>query len=123
VTVETDIFAVIKGLAAVDGAGRACYPDVARQGAPTPYIIYQQVGGEAPTFLENAVPSKKNGRFQITCWSPSRSEAVAKIIAVEAAMVTATAFQARPVGAPVSLYDEDTGLRGSAQDFTVWSNR
>ena len=42
---------------------------------------------------------------------------------VEQAMLKATAFQARPLGAPIAAYDDDTDVRGAHQDFSVWSDR
>lgn len=116
--VEGDIFNTLKGLVA-----NRCYPDVAPSGAVKPYMVYQQVGGEAPTFLERAQPSKKNGRFQVSVWSTTRAEAANIALQAEAAMVAATAFDAKPVGAPIAVYDDETQLRGSLQDFTVWSDR
>lgn len=117
-TVEADIFTVLASL--VDGR---CYPDEAPHGVACPYIVYQQAGGQAPVFLERAVPSKKNGRFAISVWAATRLEAAAVNLLVEAAMVVATAFDAKPLGAPVAMKDEDTRYFGSLQDFTVWSDR
>jgi len=42
---------------------------------------------------------------------------------IETALVTSTAFQARPIGAPHSLYDNDMQLYGAMQDFSVYSAR
>lgn len=117
-TVEADIFNTLRGL--VDGR---CYPDVAPSGVARPYIVYQQVGGQAPIFLERAVPSKKNGRIQISVWADTRAAASALGDQIEGPMVAATAFDAKPLGAPVAVFDEETKLRGSQQDFSVWSDR
>mgnify|MGYP002777216211 CR=1 FL=1 len=117
-TVEANLFGSVQGLV----SGR-CYPDEAPATATPPYIVYQQVGGEAPTFLENALPSKENGRFQFTVWAQTRIQAKAISKQIEAALVADTDFQARPLGSPIAVIDEDTKLRGSRQDFTVWSNR
>lgn len=117
-TVESDMYDCLKGL-----VGNRCYPDVAKSGSALPFIVFQQVGGESPSFLENALPSKKNGRFQITVWSLLRSEAASIGRQAEAAMVAETDYQARPLGDFVAVYDEDTEYRGSRQDFTVWSTR
>lgn len=124
-TVEADIFNTLKPLATTVGPPLVyrVYPDVAPIDAVKPYLVYQQVGGEAPTFLERAVPSKKNGRFQISVWADTRAAAAAIAVQIEAAMVAATAFDAKPLGAPVAVFDEETKLRGSQQDFSVWSDR
>lgn len=116
-TVEADIHTVLITVCA------RVYPDIAPLSVARPYIVYQQAGGDAPTFLERAVPSKKNGRFAINCWSDTRGEAASMAILVESAMVTATTFQSDPLSAPIALYDEDTKYRGTSQDFTVWSDR
>jgi hypothetical protein len=117
-TVESDIIAALSSLVTA-----RVYPDAAPPTPTRPYIVYQQVGGEAPTFLERAVPSKKNGRFQVNVWATTRIQAAALAVQAETAMTTATAFQCKPLGAFISLYEEDTQLRGTTQDFSVWSTR
>lgn len=117
-TVEADIFNLLKPL-----VSNRVYPDVAPAGAAKPYIVYQQVGGEALGFLGNDIPSKKNGRFQVSCWAVSRSAASTLALQVENAFLAATTMQARPLGAPASSYEADTTLYGTRQDFSVWSDR
>lgn len=117
-TVEADIYTALKSL-----VGNRMFPDLAPAETPRPYIVYQEISGEAPIFLERAVPSKKNGRFQISVWSNTRAEAAAIGLQIEEAMTLATAFQAKPIGGRSAAYDEDTELRGSRQDFTIWSER
>lgn len=117
-TVEANLLAVLTSIV----SGRV-FPDFAPGGTVTPYATYQQVGGQSPIFLERAVPSKENGRFQVSIWAPTRSVCKTLIKQVEAAMVAATTFEAKPVGAPIALTDDDTQLRGASQDFVVWSDR
>lgn len=117
-TVEADLYTMLKSL-----VGNRVYPDFAEQGTATPYIVFQEVSGEAVQFLERAVPSRKNGRFQIVVWSPLRSEAAAIGLAIEAAMLTTTVFQVDLIGGRTAVSDEETGLRGSRQDFGIWSVR
>lgn len=117
-SVESDLFSAVQALV----SGRA-YPDVAPDHVARPYIVYQQIGGEAPTFLERATPSKKNGRFQLAVWADTRAVAQSISLQVEAALVAATAFEAKPVGASTSVYDEDAAVRGARQDFSIWSDR
>ena len=99
------------------------YPDAAPVGATLPYIIYQQIGGEATTFVDNLVPSKENGLFQIEVWSTTRLESKTLIKAVESAMTLTTGVQARPFGAARAAFDEETDLRGMMQDFSIWATR
>lgn len=117
-TVEADLFQTLNAL-----FGGRFYPDVAPDSAPTPYGVFQQVGGQTVSFLELGVPSKKNGRFQIACWSTTRLEASAIGMAVENAMLVATAFSATPLGSMTGEYEEETRRFGTRQDFSIWSDR
>ena len=115
---ESDIYNALKGLVA-----NRCYPDFAPLSTARPYITYVQIGGEALSYLDNAIPSGKYGRFQINVWGDTRASVSALILQVEAAMILASAFQARPVSAPSSEYDHDMLVYGSMQDFNVFSTR
>jgi Protein of unknown function (DUF3168) len=117
-TVEADIFTLLKGLVA-----NRVYPDVAPSGVARPFIVYQQVGGVSLAFLDKTVPSKKNGRFQIAVWADTRSAVAALALQVESAFMTAPTMQASPLGSPVADVDVATNLCGSRQDFSVWSDR
>lgn len=118
-TVEADIKTALAALVAPGSV----YPDLAPIDAPRPYITYQQVGGVPVVFLEHAMPSKKNGSYQINVWAENRAAAKALILQVESAMVLATAFQADAKSGVIDTYEPDTKLYGSQQDFSVWSDR
>jgi hypothetical protein len=117
-TVEADIYNTIKAL-----VGNRVFPDVAPTSTAKPYITYSQVGGEALSYLERAVPDKQHGRFQVNVWADTRASASAVMLQVESALVTTTAFQASAVSAPSSDYDNDMLTYGSMQDFSIWSTR
>lgn len=117
-TVEADVFTTIKGL-----CGNRAFPDLAPLNTTKPYVTYTQIGGEAVSYVENVVPDIQNGRFQFNVWGTSRSQCSALMLQIEAALVTSSLFQARPVGAPLSGYDYDMALYGSQMDFSVWSSR
>lgn len=99
------------------------YLDVAQSGAALPRIVMQQVGGQAMTYLEGALPDKENARMQVVCWAATRLAAINLAKQVEAAIVAATTIQATPLGARVSDYEADTQLYGARQDFSVWTAR
>lgn len=101
--------------------GGRCWPDVAPAGTARPYITWQQVGGEAPTYVDDTTPDQRNARVQINVWADRRLDAAALALSVEPALIAA--LSARPVGAPVATHDPDTGLRGMRQDFTIWAGR
>jgi Protein of unknown function (DUF3168) len=118
VSVESDLFDALQSLV----SGR-CYPDEAPSGAALPYIVYQQIGGESVLYMENVLPSKKNGRFQVAVWATTRTQAASLSLSAEAAVVASTDFQATPLGAAVADIDAQTDYRGMRQDFSVWSDR
>jgi hypothetical protein len=114
-SIEADLFARLGTLV----AGRV-YPDVAPEGAALPYLTYQQVGGEIIGFIEGTLPSKRNGRFQISVWDTSRLSASELMRQVEASLVTSATLRALPMGAAVATYDEATQRRGARQFFSIW---
>ncbi|HYD58968.1 MAG TPA: DUF3168 domain-containing protein [Noviherbaspirillum sp.] len=117
-TVEASIFDLLKGLVST-----RVYPDVAPANVAKPYIVYQQVGGDVVTFVDNMVPSKQNGRFQFSTWAATRAAAATLALQVENSLTTAVAFQARPLGAPTARYEPDGPVYGAQQDFSIWSDR
>lgn len=114
-TVEADIFTCLGSM-----VENRVYPDVAPDGVARPYITYQQVGGDVVGFLESALPSKRNGRFQINCWATTRLAAAALIRQMEAALVTSATLRADAMGGPVATYEQDTSLYGARQFFSIW---
>ena len=116
--VETDIFNTLKGL-----VGNRCYPDFAPLGTVRPFIVYEQTGGEAISFLEGALPEKKNGRFEIGVFADSRASCASIALQVDTAMAAATTFQATAIHAPISDYADEVKIYSSTQNFSVWSNR
>ena len=87
-TVEADIFNALKGL-----VSNRVYPDL--NDAPTvttPYIVYQEISGEVVNFMESAVASKKNGRFQIACWATTRAASKALALQEKLRALGYTAF-------------------------------
>lgn len=117
-TIEAEIYSALNGL-----VGNRCFPDLAPLSTVRPYITYVQIGGEAISYLDNTVPDGKIGRFQINVWGDTRASVSALMLQVEAAMIQATAFQARPLSAPSSDYDHDSLVYGAMQDFSVFSTR
>lgn len=90
---------------------------------PRPYVTFQKFGGDVVNYVDDSVPSIQNGDFQINVWSETSSEAAAVIKEIEAALITATAFSARPISASATDYDHDMLRYSERQDFTIWGNR
>lgn len=116
-TAEAIIFATLRVLVA-----DRVYPDVAPDGVVRPYVTYQAVGGAALNFMDAAVPSKRNGRFQVNVWADTRMQAATLARQVEDALRVAPGLQTTVIGAPVADYEEDTRLFGTMQDFSFWTD-
>jgi hypothetical protein len=118
-SVEQDLKELLNPLAA-----SRVFPDLAPAAAALPRITYQQIGGESISFLERTtLPSKKNGRFQINAWAETRIEAAALALQIENTMLLTGVFQTEAQGSPVAVYEPDTKLYGTRQDFSIWSAR
>lgn len=112
-TAESVTVAAIKTL-----AGGRVYPDVAPSTPTRPYIVYQAVGGVDETTFDGP-DTLQNSRMQVAVWSTTRLEAVSIIQQVRALLTDAPVLGV-PIGAPVSVYEDDTKLYGSRQDFSIW---
>jgi len=97
--------------------------DFAPTNTPRPYVIWQQIGGDALTFIDGALPNKRNAWVQINVWSDRRSEATTLMLQIEAALVAAVQLQAEPMAAMSSDSDADLKRYGSQQDFNIWADR
>lgn len=115
---ESSIYTLLSSL-----VGGRVYPDVAPDGAVLPMIVYQQVGGTGLSFIDGTLPSRENGRMQVSCWATTRPAAVSLSKQVEVIICGATALQSIPLGARVSAFEQETGFYGCRQDFSVWPVR
>ncbi|USS45398.1 DUF3168 domain-containing protein [Burkholderia glumae] len=110
---ESLVYLAIKSLA--DGR---VYPDEAPSPVDKPYIVYQSVGGEDGATFDGPADTQ-NSRMQIAVWSKTRDEAVL-IMGQVRDRLAADPVLATPIGSAVSVYESDTKLRGSRQDFSIW---
>lgn len=115
-SIESDLVALLKAI------NPRTYPDVAPEGTTTPYVTWQQVGGESLRYLDGTADSRYP-LIQINVWSRSRLESATMIRQIEDALCAAPAFQASPQGEPISRHEPDTGLYGSIQRFDVFGPR
>lgn len=99
------------------------YPDVAPNGAPRPFVVWQVLGGVSLRFLDNTAGDKRNTYLQVSVYSPTRLEALALIRAAEDATCASQAFQVSPQGEPIGTYEDDTKLYGALQRFSIWAGR
>ncbi len=116
-TFEADLYAVIKTVTP------KVYPDVAPEGTTAPYATWQGIGGKSIRFLNNQAGDKRNTLMQVSVWSSTRLEALNLIRQIEDALCAASQFVCTPEGEPLSMKEPDTGLYGSVQRFSIYSNR
>lgn len=114
-SIDVQVFAVLSPL-----VGDRVYPDVAPEGTARPYLTYQQVGGRSLNYLGGSIPGKRNARIQVNAWADTRLAASELSEQAEDALRLAPGLQAEVLGARVSIFEEDTKLRGARQDFSVW---
>lgn len=99
------------------------FPDVAPSGTAAPFIAWQLLGGESLRFVDNTAPDRRNSYVQVSVYSLTRAESLAKIRAAEDAMCASAAFICRPMGEPLTTYEDDTKLYGAIQRFSIWAAR
>lgn len=114
-TAEAIVYGALKTL-----AGGRVYPDVAPASPVKPYAVYQSVGGVDETTFDG-LNTLQNSRMQVAVWSLSRAEA-ATIMQQILQALTAAPVRGTPIGAPVSVYEDDTKLYGSRTDISIWFN-
>lgn len=100
------------------------YPSVAPEDAPMPLIVYQQISGDGLQFMDGTLPNRENGRFQISVWAQTQSQAVTLAKQVESVLcANQSTLQTTILGGRRYDYDLDTRAYGCSQDFSFWSIR
>jgi hypothetical protein len=115
-SIEATIFQTLKSLASNRVYQDITPPDV----TALPRITYQQVGGQSVNFMDPTAPSLKNARFQVNVWGATRLQAAALSRQVEDALRTEVTLMTTVLAAPVAIYEPDTKLYGTMQDFSFW---
>lgn len=114
--IEDRIIAALEGL--VDG--RVC-ADMAEEGTERPYIVFQNVGGQPLSFIDGSAPDKEFARVQVSVWCATRSEASALGKLVEDTLRATTALRTDVLTGRAAVFDEETQLRGTRQDFRFFT--
>jgi hypothetical protein len=115
VTIEAKLFTVLGPL-----ASNRVYPDIAPENTTLPYVTYQQIGGQAIQYLENTRPVQRRTSFQINVWAATRVAAAALAEQIATALLADVELATAIDGEPTARFEEETGLRGTMQDFTFF---
>lgn len=94
------------------------FPDEAPEGTPRPFVVYQAVGGQSPNALDDVIDNQ-NARMQVTVWADDRLTTI-ELMRRVIGELTGPPIQAVTIGAPVSIREQDTRMKGSRQDFSIW---
>lgn len=111
---EAQLKEALSGL--VDGR---VYPLVSPDNPTFPFIVYQQIGGDAYIYLEQKLPQHRHARMQVIVWSETFPEAVALARKIEQNIVEKMS-SSTPIGAFSALYNESLEIYGARQDFGIW---
>ena len=116
-SIETQLVALLKPLCP------RVRPLRGEEGMPTPYVVYQVIGGESINALDNSLPGQRRVLMQVAVWSKTLGESQALGNAIEAAMRSTTHFTAQPSGEAIPMDEPHTGLYGQIQRFFILGNR
>jgi hypothetical protein len=117
-TIEQDMVTVIKTVTP------RVFADFADFETPRPFVTFQRLGGKSYSYHDNTAPNIRHCLYQVNVWSSTRGEADALSRSIEDALRVTPLFIATPDGEPAAVFDDGaTDLRGTRQDFSVWSTR
>lgn len=103
-----------------DLVGDRVYPVVADEGAVTPYIVFQVVGGGPEEFIGGDKPAKRLYRIQVNVWAATALEASAIAEQAEDALRARAVLQTEVLTGAADTFDDVTRYRGTMQDFYVF---
>lgn len=91
---------------------------------PTPYGVWQHIGGTPFRFFDNSAGDKRNAHIQVTVWALDSKTAITVMRAIEDALCAATdRLTVNPLSEPIDAFDETNELKGVFQSFSVWGPR
>jgi hypothetical protein len=113
-TIEQEIYSLLSPL-----VNKRVYPDTPPEVFDIPFIVYQQVGGNAVQYVDNTLPDKRHSRIQISVWADTRNEANTIAHKVEEMLVGA-GINCEIYGGLTAVYDSVVRIYGTRQDFGFW---
>lgn len=116
-SIEADLVALIKPLCARVAS------DFAPYGTQRPFVVYQVIGGRNLRWLDGSAPDKRHHYVQLSVWAETRPDASALAADIEQALCAAATVTASPQAEPTHLAEEDLGLYGCQQDFSIYCDR
>lgn len=119
-TLETEIFTALKSLV----NNRVYIHPAPQTVSELPRITYQQIGGVPINFLEGSPVPKDRCRVQVNCWYGNREQDKEAALALGRAAANAlrahTELQTTVLSGMIFVFDQETALSGTMQDFQVF---
>ena len=117
-SIETDIRSTILSL-----APNRVFPDFApttvlAEANPAPFVTYQVIGGIGRRRID-APDTLKMYRVQLNCYAKTRIVCSNLSLLVESSLNNASLFKAVALEQPISTYEDEVGLYGCRQDFSI----
>ena len=97
----------------------SCYRTVAPANAPTPYVIWQRIGGDTSEYLDNEDSQVDAADVQIRIFSPDILEPKRLMPLLVSALRQHPELTIRPVGNFRDDVDHDMNLFSADQDLLV----
>lgn len=116
-SLEPELVALLKTVSPRTSAGIAS-PDT-----KTPYITYQQYGGQVVVSMDSKLGDIENAEIQVNVWADSYTDAKSAIKQIESLLLAAASITATPLGAAAADYDADMKRHSFRQDFSIWAAR
>ncbi|GAO71943.1 DUF3168 domain-containing protein [Comamonas sp. E6] len=97
----------------------SCYRTVAPANAPTPYVIWQRIGGDNSEYLDNEDSQVDAADVQIRIFSPDIRDPERLIKQLVSALRQHPELTIRPVGNFRDDFDHDMNLFSADQDLLI----
>jgi hypothetical protein len=120
-SIETSIRAAIINLAPNRVFPDFAPPAILAEASPAPFITYQVIGGRGRSTIQKA-DSIKIYRVQVNCFAKTRILCSNLAVLVESTLHTASGFKAVSLNEPISTFEDEVGLFGCIQDFSIHYN-
>lgn len=116
-SIETDLVTVL----------RTCCPDVFPLVAPIStldrFVVYQQIGGDPLRYTDGTAADRRMVMVQVASWARTKAASITLARQIEDALSATGLLVVEVSSEVIDRHDEDSGLYGSLQDFSILGPR
>jgi len=99
------------------------HPISAPVNTPTPYVIWQHVGGTPWDYVDGTLADRRHAVVQLNVWGTTALQALALLRDIETDLRVHGTLIARPEGEPFGQAEPDINRYGFTQDFAIVAAR